>query len=75
MLTLPAHHLEGELDLARSIAQEIGSAELYVFWTAARPVQRVPHAVTARASVLVVFEALMEALGELFAPRRAQQPA
>lgn len=74
MLTLPANHLEGELDLARSIARELGSTELHVFWTAAPPLQRVPP-LSARASVLVVFEALIDALGELLTPRRAQQPA
>lgn len=34
MLTLPASHSRAELELARRIAERLGSGELHVFWTA-----------------------------------------
>ena len=34
MLTLPAAHTESELELARLLAEALGSEELHVFWSA-----------------------------------------
>ena len=33
MLTLPASHTDEELELARLIAEMLGSEELHVFWS------------------------------------------
>jgi hypothetical protein len=34
LLTLPASHTESELELARLLAEALGSEELHVFWSA-----------------------------------------
>jgi len=34
LLTLPADHTDSELELARLIAELLGSEELHVFWSA-----------------------------------------
>lgn len=34
LLTLPASHTDSELELARLLAEALGSEELHVFWSA-----------------------------------------
>jgi hypothetical protein len=71
MLTLPASHSSGELDLARRIADRFDSDELHVFWTAypgARPAQEPPELPIfglAVAAISAFFDSLTSTLSSL----------
>lgn len=56
MLTMPAGHTQGELDLAHAVAHRLGSTELHVFWSPAPPVTRRTR--SERRYVVRAFEAL-----------------
>lgn len=70
MLTFPAGYTAADLDLARAVEGRLGLGEMHVFWTGARSAQeRAPSSLAAApgviASVLIVVDALMDAVGEM----------
>ena len=77
MLTLPRGHSQYELQLARQVAQQLGSEDLHVFWSAGPPAPQVrlpalPNLAQGRAVLGAVIDALSAALGSRRA--RSQHP-
>jgi hypothetical protein len=73
MLTLPACHTDQELALARSIARELDSEDLHVFWSErlllGAAAVREPSAVSGAALAFAAIGALVDALATALAPK------
>ena len=71
MLKLPRGHSEFELELARSVAHQLGSEDLHVFWSARPLSPRVrPPALPTLAQGLAVVGAAIGALASAVSSRR-----
>lgn len=71
MLTLPRGHTPFELQLARQVAQELGSEDLHVFWSAGpHRLQVRPPAVPSLAQGLAVVGAVIGVLASALGSRR-----
>jgi len=71
MLTLPRRHTEAELQLARRVAQQLGSEDLHVFWSDGLPSPQVrPPASPTVAQGLAVVAAVIGVLASALGSRR-----
>jgi len=75
MLKLPRGHSRYELQLARQVAEQLGSEDLHVFWSEGPPRVRVrPPPVPSLAKTLSAFGTVIGVLTSALGSRRPRRP-